>query len=237
MNMETPIWRQVRAAIVAEIAAGEFPPGTPLPAEKLLSHRFGCAIGTIRRATDGLVAEGALTRHQGRGTFVAGHTPERSFRFFHLRPADGRPLLPDTQFLDFGRHAATGAQARALAIAPASALLRARHLQHLAGSPAMLEELWLPETLFPGLDGPRFAGRTGTVYDLYQREFGLSVTRIDEQIRAIAAPARIAARLRLPTAAPVLMIQRVAFAVDGKAVELRLAWADTTHLAYFNSRA
>ncbi len=237
MNVETPIWRQVRAAIVAEIAAGEFPPGTPLPAEKLLAERFGCAIGTIRRATDGLVAEGALTRQQGRGTFVAGHTPERSFRFFHLRPADGRPLLPDTQFLDFARLKATPAQARALGLAPTAPLLRARHLQCLAGEPAMLEELWLPETLFPGLDGQRFAGRPGTVYDLYQREFGLSVTRIEEQLRAIAAPARIASRLGLAAASPVLMIERVAFAVDGKPVELRLAWADTTSLAYFNSRA
>ncbi len=237
MNAETPIWRQVRAAIVAEIARGEFPPGTPLPAEKQLAERFGCAIGTIRRATDGLVAEGALTRQQGRGTFVAGHTPERSFRFFHLRPADGRPVLPDTRFLDFSRRKATAPQARTLGLAPGAALLRARHLQHLAGRPAMLEELWLPETLFPGLDGARFAGRTGTVYDLYQREFGLSVTRIEEQLRAIAAPAQVASRLGLAAAAPVLMIARVAFAVDGKPVELRQAWADTRDLAYFNSRA
>ena len=237
MNAETPIWRQVRAAVVAQIAAGEFPPGTPLPAEKLLAERFGCAIGTIRRATDGLVAEGALTRQQGRGTFVAGHTPERSFRFFHLRPADGRPLLPDTEFLDFSRHPATAQQAAALGLTPGAALLRARHLQRLSGRPAMLEELWLPAGLFPGLDGPRFAGRAGTVYDLYQREFGLSVTRIEEQLRAIPAPARIASRLGLAPAAPLLMIQRVAFAVDGKAVELRLAWADTSSFAYFNSRA
>lgn len=237
MNAEIPIWRQVRAAVVAEIARGEFPPGTPLPAEKLLAERFGCAIGTIRRATDGLVAEGALTRQQGRGTFVAGHPPERSFRFFHLRALDGRALPPQTRFIDFGRTTATGPQAAALGLPAGAPLLRARHLQHLAGQPAMLEALWLPQALFPGLDGARFAGRTGTVYDLYQREFGLSVTRVEEQLRAIAAPQRIADRLALPVATPVLMIERVAFAVDGKPVELRLAWADTRRLAYFNSRA
>lgn len=237
MNAEIPIWRQVRAAIVAEIARGEFPPGTPLPAEKLLAERFGCAIGTIRRATDGLVAEGALTRQQGRGTFVAGHPPERSFRFFHLRAPDGQALPPQTRFIDFGRMAATGPQAASLGLPAGAPLLRARHLQHLAGRPAMLEALWLPQALFSGLDGARFAGRAGTVYDLYQREFGLSVTRVEERLRAIAAPRRIADRLALPAATPVLMIERVAFAVDGKPVELRLAWADTSHLAYFNSRA
>lgn len=237
MNIETPLWRQVRASIVAEIAAGEFPPGTPLPAEKQLAERFSCAIGTIRRATDGLVAEGVLSRQQGRGTFVAEHTPERLFRFFHLRRPDGAPELPRTEFLDFAARRADRAQAAALGVAEGAALLRARHLQHLGGRPAMLETLFLPAALFPGLDGPRFAGRTGTVYDLYQREFGISVTRIDEQLRAAIAPARIAARLGLRGGEPALFIQRIAFAVDGKPVELRLAWADTRDLAYFNSRA
>ncbi|MEI6160051.1 MAG: GntR family transcriptional regulator [Roseococcus sp.] len=236
MNIETPVWRQVRAAIVAEIAAGEFPPGTPLPAEKLLAERFSCAIGTIRRATDGLVAEGVLTRQQGRGTFVAQHTTERSFRFFHLRALDGTAELPRTEFLDFSQRLADREQAAALGVALDAPLLRARHLQHLGGRPAMLEKLWLPEALFPGLDGPRFAGRPGTVYDLYQREFGISVTRIDEQLRAAIPSARTAARLGLRAGEPALFIQRIAFAVDGKPVELRLAWADTRDLAYFNSR-
>lgn len=101
----------------------------------------------------------------------------------------------------------------------------------------MLEKLLLPAALFPGLDGARFAGRPGTVYDLYQREFGISVTRIDEQLRAAMPPARVAARLGLRGSEPVLFIQRIAYAVDGKPVELRLAWADTRDLAYFNSRA
>ena len=237
MNIETPLWRQVRAAIVAEIAAGEFPPGTPLPAEKLLAERFACAIGTIRRATDGLVAEGVLTRQQGRGTYVAQHTSERSFRFFHLRGPDGTAELPRTEFLDFTPRAADAGQAAALGLAPGAALLRARHLQHLAGRPAMLEKLWLPAAFFPGLDGPRFANRAGTVYDLYQREFGISVTRIDEQLRAALPAPRTAARLGLRTGEPALFIQRIAYAVDGKPVELRLAWADTRSLAYFNSRA
>ena len=45
------------------------------------------------------------------------------------------------------------------------------------------------------------------------------------------------ARIGLRTSDPALCIRRVAFAVDGRPVELRLAWADTRHLAYFNSRA
>lgn len=237
MNVETPVWRQVRAAIVAEIAAGEFPPGTPLPAEKLLAERFSCAIGTIRRATDGLVAEGVLSRQQGRGTFVAQHTTERSFRYFHLRQPDGTAELPRTEFLDFAHRAADAEQAAALNLAPGAPLLRARHLQHLAGRPAMLEKLWLPEALFPGLDGARFASRPGTVYDLYQREFGISVSRIDEQLRAAIPSVRNAERLGLRPGEPALFIRRIAFAVDGIPAELRLAWADTREMAYFNSRA
>ena len=62
MNAEPPLWQTIRAVLEGELAAGAFPPGMPLPAEKHLAARFGCAIGTVRRAVDELVAARALVR-------------------------------------------------------------------------------------------------------------------------------------------------------------------------------
>ena len=50
VNAEPPLWRLIRDSLEAALAGGEYPAGTPLPSEAKLAARFGCAIGTVRRA-------------------------------------------------------------------------------------------------------------------------------------------------------------------------------------------
>lgn len=249
MNAEPPIWRIIRDSLEAALAAGEYPAGTPLPSEAKLAARFGCAIGTVRRAVDELVAARALVRRQGRGTFVPDidamaslrrEGPDRTaYYFFHIRPEDGGPrALPATELLAFR----TGVPCPAwvaphLGLAAGAPMIFARNLQRIGGAPVMLDELWLPGALFPGLDRAVFAGREGTVYGLYQRRFGHSVIRTDERLRAEAAPQPVARLLGLPRGAPVLRILRVAHAIGDRPVELRLSRVDTRRHEYFNSLA
>jgi GntR family transcriptional regulator len=246
MNAEPPLWRSIHAALEQDLAAGAFPPGTPLPAERLLAERFGCAIGTVRRAVDELVAARALVRRQGRGTFVPDldgaarvprDVPDRTqFYFLHIARADGLLEPPRTELLDFRTPLPCAPDHAALLGLEAGAPMhRAQNLQYLQGQPVMLDELWMPAGLFPGLDAEGFAGREGTIYGLYQRRFGLSVLRTEERLRAEAASPDIAALLGLEPAAPVLRILRVAHAIGDRPVELRLSWVDTREHEYRNS--
>lgn len=239
MNAQPPLWRLIRDSLEAALAAGEYQAGTPLPSEAKLAARFGCAIGTVRRAVDELVAARALVRHQGRGTFVPDHNPDRTFfYFFHMRPEGGARVVPATALLAFRNSAPCPAWAAAhLGLAPHTLMIQARNLQRIAGAPVVVDDLWLPRALFPGLDRARFAAREGTVYGLYQKEFGHSVIRTDERLRAVAAPADIAALLGLARGAPVLRILRVAVAIGDRPVELRVSHADTRHHEYFNTLA
>lgn len=54
-----------------QIADGAWQPGEKLPTERELVTRFGIARNTLRKSLRGLEAEGRITRHVGRGTFVA----------------------------------------------------------------------------------------------------------------------------------------------------------------------
>lgn len=54
-----------------QIADGVWPPGEKLPTERELVARFGIARNTLRKCLRELEAEGRITRHVGRGTFVA----------------------------------------------------------------------------------------------------------------------------------------------------------------------
>lgn len=239
MNAEPPLWRLIRDSLEAALAAGEYPAGTPLPSEAKLAARFGCAIGTVRRAVDELVAARALVRRQGKGTFVPDHGPDRTaFYFFHIRPEDGARTLPETELLEFRATVPCPAWvAPHLGVAPKTPMVFARNLQRIAGRPVVLDDLWLPKSLFPGLDRAGFAGRGGTVYGLYQKRFGHSVIRTDERLRAVAAPEDVALALALPPGAPVLRILRVAYAIGDRPVEMRISHADTREHEYFNTLA
>lgn len=57
--------------IEGQIKAGVWKPGDRLPAERDLVTRFSLARNTLRKLLDQLEAKGAITRHVGRGTFVA----------------------------------------------------------------------------------------------------------------------------------------------------------------------
>ena len=49
-------------------------PGSQLPTERELARRFGMPRNAVRRTLAQLEAEGSITRHVGRGTFLAGRT-------------------------------------------------------------------------------------------------------------------------------------------------------------------
>jgi len=72
----TPLYRQVKDAIVARIISGRWPEGTRLPSENELSAALDLSRMTVHRALRELTSEGWLERTQGAGTFVADAKPQ-----------------------------------------------------------------------------------------------------------------------------------------------------------------
>ena len=87
-----PLYVQIKALVEKSLDAGEWRPGEAIPSEAMLAQRFGVSQGTVRKAIDAVAAENLVVRRQGKGTFVATHTEEKSslFRFLRIRRNDGR---------------------------------------------------------------------------------------------------------------------------------------------------
>ena len=66
-----PLYEQVRNVLVERLRHGDWHPGDRLPTESVLAEELGVSLGTLRRAVELLVEEGALIRRQGAGTFAA----------------------------------------------------------------------------------------------------------------------------------------------------------------------
>jgi GntR family transcriptional regulator len=233
---DRPLYEEVRAHLTEGIAAGRWKAGEAIPSESELAAHFGVAIGTIRKAVDNLVAQGALVRRQGKGTFVTAHDGRRlMFHFFHIVGADGSKAYPEVRTVSFERGRADAAEAGALAIARDERVVRIRNLLSLGGGPVIVDDLTLPAALFPGLTERIFAARDNTIYHLFQSRYGINVLRTDERLRAVLAGGAAAALLGVAAGSPLLEIRRVALTFRDRPVELRVSLVNTAAHAYHNT--
>jgi GntR family transcriptional regulator len=230
------LYEQVRARLIEGISAGEWRAGEPIPTETALAEGFGVAIGTVRKAVDSLVAEQALVRRQGKGTFVTAHDGSRLlFHFFHIVARDGAKAYPEVRTVSFRRDRADAASAAALGIPTADKVIRIRNVLSLAGAPAIVDDITLPAELYPGLTEKIFLARDNTIYHLYQSRYGINVLRTDERLRAVPAARDVAQLLEIAAGAPMLEIRRVALTFRDRAVELRLSRVNTARHDYHHT--
>src|SRR5512132_3247464 len=91
-----PLYLQIKGLLEKSLEAREWHPGEAIPSEIELASRFGVSQGTVRKAIEALAADNLVVRRQGKGTFVATHTEERSsmFRFLRIRRSDGNSEYP-----------------------------------------------------------------------------------------------------------------------------------------------
>ncbi|MBI4123619.1 MAG: GntR family transcriptional regulator [Betaproteobacteria bacterium] len=230
-----PLYRDVKRLLTRSIAAGEWPPGAALPSETRLAERFNVSIGTLRKAIDELVAERMVVRQQGRGTFVATHGLSRLlFHFFHIVPRGGEKQYPNTRTLGFRRNRAGPDEARKLGLGPGESVLRIRNLLALQEQPVIVDDLVLPQRLFPDLTQKIFTARDNTIYHLYQTRYGINVLRTSERLRATLASAETARLLGVKQGAPLLEINRTALSYHDVPVELRRSLVNTEKHEYFS---
>jgi GntR family transcriptional regulator len=228
-----PLYKEVKRLLTQSLIEGEWPAGAALPSETRLAQRFSVSIGTLRKAIDELVAERIVTRHQGRGTFVATHNANRlMFHFFHIVGRDGNKEYPTTRTLSFRRGKATAAEAQRLAVAPGGPVLRIRNLLSLSGAPVILDDIVLPQVLVPELTERIFTARDNTIYHLYQSRYGINVLRSSERLSAVLADADAARLLKLRKGAPLLAINRTALTYRDTPVELRRSLINTAGHEY-----
>lgn len=229
----SPLYEQIKRALLAALAHGEWKQGEAIPPEKVLAERFGVSIGTLRKAIDELAAENILVRHQGRGTYVAVHTRNpHFFKFFRIVREDGKKSYPTTQLMRFRRVRASPLVREKLALASGAHVFEFNNVLSLNGDVVMVDEISLPETLFPDMAEQHLRERPSTLYSLYQDTFGVNVIATDERLRTCQANATHASWLGVPQGEPLLQIRRVAYSYHRLPVEWRVSHVNTEAYEY-----
>jgi GntR family transcriptional regulator len=217
-----PRYLQVRDELVGRIQSGMWAPGQLIPSEIELAREFKVSQGTARSAVNALAMENILVRRQGLGTFVYEHTQEEELaRFFRVFDDMRERVHAESRGSRLVEQRASPTERRELHIASDAKVLRLRRVRLRNSSPFALETISLPASRFPDLG--RHEPLPCALYELYQKHYGVLVVSAEERLTAGLADRAAAKALDIESGAPLLRIERVAFALDGTPVEWRVS--------------
>ena len=218
-----PLYDQIKVLLTQSLIGGEWHPGDMIPSEIELAARFKVSQGTVRKAIDSLAGENILIRRQGKGTFVATHNEEGiKLRFLRLTAASGQKEVLQNELISCSKSKADNRIAKILEIKAGAALIEIKRLLTFSGRPLIYDHIIVPAAPFKGLNSTRVEENQGSLYSMYETEYGIRMIRAEERLTAVAATKDVAEALNLKLGAPLLSIERVSYTYGDKPMEWRL---------------
>ena len=231
-----PLHHQVYLDLKASIDAGDWQPGDRLPPERELAASYGCSLITVRRALDELSRERRLIRSRGRGTYVSAPPIDRNLQGSLSFAEEMRRLgkEPDTRLVAARPQSATETVAAALRIEAGSPTVYLERLRSASGTPMLLEMVHLSAERFPGLLQADLEHHS--LYDLLATRYRTPVARARETLEPVLVPAREARLLGVKARSLALLVEGLAYSIDGSPVEYGRTYVRGDLSRYFVER-
>jgi GntR family transcriptional regulator len=212
-----PLYLQLQRRLSDAIASGRLSPGDSLPPERDMAAMTGLSRVTVRKAVEGLVAQGHLVQKRGSGTFVAARV-ERMEQALSLLTSFTEDMARrgksvDSLWLSRRIDSPAPEEVMGLGLRAGDRIARLERVRRSDGVPLAIERAALPLSV---LDAPEQV--TGSLYAVLQAR-GMRPVRAVQRITAANLGERDAELLGVPTGAAGLKIERIGYLANGRAVE------------------
>lgn len=209
-----PLYQQLQRALREAIETRVLAPDDALPAERQIASELAVSRITVRKAIDGLVEEGLLVRKQGSGNFVASRI-EKNFAKLTSFSEDmrARGRTPKSVWLKRSEGQVSPEEALTLRLSPGAPVYRFHRLRYADDAPMCLEFATIAGNCLSGLDAVDIS-----LYEALERA-GNRPVRALQRLRALLLTAEHAKLLNARAGDAGLLVERIGFLRDGRAVE------------------
>jgi GntR family transcriptional regulator len=213
-----PLWYQLAQSLRAAILGLDHEGSLRLPTEVQLAQHYGLSLTTVRQALSSLAADGLISRHRRRGTFV---NPD-ALRYRALRVLGSADAVmaqqssDEVRVLGRSRVAASATPAARLRIAGEAVLIRRLRLDDSV--PVSYAENYLRPEHAACISDAALA--RAPVTKILRDELSLPLSRIDNEVSARSAPADVAGLLGIDPYSPVLVSDNVTYAAGATPVDV-----------------
>jgi GntR family transcriptional regulator len=209
-----PLYQQLQRALREAIEQRILGVDDALPAERQLAEELAVSRITVRKAIEGLVDEGLLVRRQGAGNFVAARV-EKNFAKLTSFSEDmrARGRTPHSEWLRKSQGTVTPEEALTLRLSPGTPVFRFHRLRFADDAPMSLEYATIVSSCLPSLEAV-----DNSLYEALEQS-GNRPVRALQRLRALLLRAEQAKLLDAHEGDAGLLVERVGFLRDGRAVE------------------
>lgn len=217
---EHAVAENLRRRMLTDISGGELPPGARLGSERELAEHYSVSRTTLRQVLAALEASGLVRRVTGRsgGTFISHAKVERDLTKLTGVPAylARQGYEAGTRILSTQMTPADGPTQAALALGDDDLVFDVQRLRLADGTPFSMDHARFPADRFPGLLEMPLGG---SMYELFEDQYAISVAEADEQIEVVNATDEEALVLAVSPGSPLLSITRTSYDTGGKPIE------------------
>lgn len=211
---------QFRDVLRSRILQGDLAIGEKLPTEAEFGDQFGISRIVVREALGDLVRSGLIYKIRGQGAYVSARERDEDFVSTVLGFSDEmerKGLTVRTRVLAQELRESSSAEAHALGLAPGHQVVAFKRLRSVDGTLRLLVDTVVPADLAPGLHKLRMEDRS--LYDVLRRQYGLRIVRAERWIDAVLPDAPTRALLETDATEPLLRIESIAYAANGRPLE------------------
>ncbi len=214
-----PLYNQLKELLRKRILDGTYAPHSRMPSESELGTIFQVSRITVRQALNDLQKEGLIFKIHGKGTFVA--KPKAFQNVSKLQglaeslSSLGYEVINQLQSI---RHLpASALVAQRLALPAGSRVTEIRRVRLVNREPVSLEVTYVPVELGTELEKADLVTRD--IFLILENDCSVNLGHADLAIDAILAESDLVRALKVEEGAPIMRIERLTYADDGKPVD------------------
>lgn len=221
INKQSPIpkYYQLAEILREKIASGELKPGEQIPTERELCEKTGISRMTVRQAIAYLIRDGLLVARPGIGTFVA--EPKFAYDPLHLLGFTEEMMHEGTvatsRVLEQAVVTPPAPVANGLQLGSAARTVKIVRLRISEGTPLLLETVYLPYALCPGLEQEDLADQS--LYALLESKYDLRLSHARQTLEPTVANQYEAELFGIPIGMGMILLEGVTFTEVGRPVE------------------
>ena len=218
-NSPIPLYYQLAEILRRQIASGELEPGAQIPTERELCEQTGISRVTVRHAITYLITEGLLVAQPGKGTFVA--EPKLSYEVFHLIGFTEKMMsqgkLISSRVIEQAVVVPPKSVASSLQLGRSDRTIKIVRLRLSQDVPLVLETVFVPYELCPGLEQENLAGKS--LYEILERQYRQRLQYARQTLEATVTNDFEAKIFGLGACNPMILLEGVTFTAQDRPIE------------------
>jgi GntR family transcriptional regulator len=207
----TPLYLQLKNALVADIDAGHYKPHDRLMSERELGEKFKVSRMTVRQALTDMIRDGILYTQVGKGTYVSESKIKQELQTLTGFTQDmaARGTVASGQVLEARLLAATLNLAAIFSVPTNTDIVLLSRLRLSDGMPLAIEEAYIRHQVCPGILAYDFSRES--LYNILATQYNTILVRAEQTMEASLATSEEAELLQITAPCPVLRIERLSY--------------------------